>query len=102
MAYREAPSGGSRWFMILSLLAMALAVVFVGREVMKSRAAATATATSANTSIAEPTSTGFVDATENSPIVNEDEDAASPPPSQPGSGAAPGAAGTDPNAVRNQ
>ena len=100
MAYREAPAGGSRWFMILSLLAMAAAIVFVGREVMRSRAAATATAASANTSIAEPPPTGFVDATENTPIVNEDETAE--PASQPGSGAPPGSAGTDPNALRNQ
>lgn len=96
MRSREDAPKGSRWFMVLSLLAMAAALVMVGKEVTKSRDAATVTATSATQSVADTPSPGFVNTEDTAPYE--------PPPaaSEAGSGAPAGSAGTNPEAIRNQ
>lgn len=100
MAYREAPRGGSRWFMIVSLLAMAGALLLVGREVMKSRDAARMTAATATSSLSDsPADDGTADGSgaSDAPVIDEP-----PPASETGTGAPAGAAGKNPEAVRNQ
>lgn len=99
MAYREAPRGGSRWFMILSLLAMAGALLLVGREVMKSRAAARMTAATATSSLSDsPGDDGAADGSgaSDAPVIDE------PPASETNPEPPPGSAATNPEAVRNQ
>lgn len=100
MAYREAPRGGSRWFMILSLLAMAGALLLVGREVMKSREAARMTGATATSSLSDsPADEAAANggSASDAPVIDE------PPPAPEGSpDAPPGSTGTNPEAVRNQ
>ncbi len=96
MAYKTTHSGGSRWFMALSLVAMAAALILVGMELAKSRALVTNTANAASTSVSDAPAPGFVNADEVAP------DESAPAASQAGSSAPAGSAGTNPEAIRNQ
>ncbi len=96
MARMSKQSGGSRWFMVLSLIAMAAALILVGMELTKSRATMTGTASAASTSVSDKPEAGFVNSND---VAPED----SPPAaSEAGSGAPTGSAGTNPEAIRNQ
>lgn len=86
-------SGGSRWFMVVSLLAMATVLVLAGMHLRKP---STGTSAAASTEAHEPAAGESV--TEE-PGSSGDEGA---PSAQPGDGGSADAAATNPEAVRNQ